>query len=116
MSKNIINLTPHTVVVKDHYGNSFTYPESGYVARSYSKYKQIGFLDGIPIQKETTPYLDFDGITINPNNDYIVSWQFAMKLKQVGFKNLERFLYPLSYKGIKDNGKVVSVPCLIRCN
>lgn len=112
--KEIINLTPHTVQIKDNLGKTFTYSASGHIARSFSKYKKVESVNGIPVQEEKEPFIDFGGVVIDENTDYIVSWQFAMKLKSINFKNIRNFLYPLSYKSNKENGKIISVPCLIR--
>ena len=48
---NIINLTPHDVVVQKEDGTRVTYPASGQVARVEVKDIIIGSIDRIPVRK-----------------------------------------------------------------
>lgn len=110
----IVNLTPHDVVVKNKYGEEITYPKSGCVARAISRYNVYSELEhGVPVEKEMEPDLDF-GIEIDPFTVYIVSYQFAMKLKFIDHKYKHQFVYPSSCKAERDSDKqVLNVPSLI---
>jgi hypothetical protein len=93
------------------------YPQSGYIARAVSNYEPYGELDeDVIIEKEIDPKLDFGIKTIEPYTIYIVSYQFAMKLKNINFKNKHQFVYPCSCKAERDDSnkkEILNVPSLI---
>lgn len=110
----VINLTTHDVSVKNKKGDVIIYPQSGYIARAISNYEPYGELEkNVIIEKEIEPKLDFGIKNILPYTIYIVSYQFAMKLKMIGFNQRHQFVYPCSCKAERDDEKILNVPSLI---
>ena len=112
----IMNLTAHDVCVKNRQGDIVTYPQSGYVARAVSRYEEYSELDdNVVIEKEIEPELKFGIENIDPFTIYIVSYQFAMKLKFMDFKYKHQFVYPCACKAEREDktNKVLFVPSLI---
>lgn len=110
----VINLTTHDVSVKNKKGEVIIYPQSGYIARAISNYEPYGELDkNVIIEKEVEPKLDFGIKNVLPYTIYIVSYQFAMKLKMIDFKQRHQFVYPCSCKAERDDERILNVPSLI---
>lgn len=111
----VVNLTSHDVAVKDKDGKIQVFKQSGFVARALSRYETYGDLGSICIEKEIPPTLDFGIDHIEPYAIYIVSYQFAMKLKDIDHPNKHQFIYPCSCKAERDpNTKgILHVPSLI---
>lgn len=111
----IVNLTAHEINVKTMDGTVKTYEPSGMVARAYSKYETYGDVDNVLIEVEGDPTMEFGIEKFEPYTLYIVSYPFAIKLKQVGHPNLHQFVYPCSSKARRDyeTRDIVDVPSLI---
>ena len=112
----MINLTTHDVCIKNKFGKEIVYPQSGHTARAISVYSYHGTIDDdVTIEKEVDPKLDFGGIDLEPYSMYIVSYQFAMKLKNINFKYKHQFVYPASCKAEREEstGRILNVPSLI---
>lgn len=112
----VINLTTHDVCVKNKLGKDIVYKQSGYIARAISQYSRYGTIDNeVIIEKEIEPKLDFGVSKIEPYVIYIVSYQFAMKLKNVNHKYKSQFVYPSACKAEREEpgGKIISVPSLV---
>lgn len=112
----VINLTTHDVNVKKSTGEVITYPYSGSTARAFSKYEVYGDIDnGVTIEKEVDPNMDFGIDSVEPYTLYIVSYQFAMKLKQINYIHIHQFVYPCSTKADRDyeTKDIITVPSLI---
>lgn len=112
----VINLTTHDVCVKNKFGRDVVYPQSGFIARAISQYSHYGTIDNdVVIEKEVEPKLDFGVQKIEPYAMYIVSYQFAMKLKNINHKLKHQFVYPSACKAEREEGtgKILSVPSLV---
>lgn len=112
----IINLTTHDVCVKNKHGKDVLYKQSGFVARAISQYTRYGMIDNdVVIEKEIEPKLDFGIANIEPYAMYIVSYQFAMKLKFLNHKLKHQFVYPAACKAEREenSNKILNVPSLI---
>lgn len=59
MNNRIINLTPHTIVVRLDNGTIMTFPSEG-MARAGSHVETVGILNGIPLTK--TSFGGIDGL------------------------------------------------------
>lgn len=83
MFKNIVNLTPHAIVVRLESGEDVTIPPSGTVARVSSESVNVGEIDGIPVMR--TEYGNIEGLP-EPVDDtvYIVSTLVLLALKDKG--------------------------------
>lgn len=112
----VVNLTTHDVNVKKEDGTVITYSYSGHIARAFSKYEQYGEInEGVIMEREIEPVMEFGIDNIEPYTLYIVSYQFAMKLKQINYPNIHQFVYPCSTKADREYGTkdIITVPSLI---
>lgn len=104
---NIINLTPHAVVITD----GPTFPPSGKVARVSVQQVDDGFIGGVPVKKQT-----FGNIVDlpDPADDtvYIVSALVLSAAKAAGRTDC---VAPDTAKAVRnDDGHIVSVPGFVR--
>jgi hypothetical protein len=110
---NLVNLTPHEVVVYDASGNLvLKVPPSGRVARVTTKEEPVGDINGIPIFKTT--YGDVENLPDpEPGTVYIVSLLVLQALQAHGIQRSDVVApntAPTPHGAVRDaQGRIVGV-------
>ena len=100
---NIINLTPHEVVVERKDGSKKTYHPSGEVARVEMEDEQIGEIDGIPVVRGKVKQVT--GIPKKQDGVYYIVSLFVLQ-----HANRDDLIAPDTNGAIRDEeGKIIAV-------
>ena len=100
---NIINLTPHEVVVEYRDGSRKTFHPSGQVARVELEDEQVGEIDGIPVIKGKVK--EVTGIPKKQDGVYYIVSLFVLQ-----HTNRDDLIAPDTNGAIRDNeGRIIAV-------
>lgn len=114
MDITFVNLTPHSIAVRDVAGSVVTFPASGVVARvgtSWSKRTAIGAFETFTVTYTTIEGLPLD--SGDENKFYIVSALVLEAAKASQHPLLKQLVAPATgHNGVErnDKGHIVSVP------
>ncbi len=105
----VINLTPHDIVVRDPKGSEKIYPASGVVARLEMESSKVGSLDGFPVIKNHVV-----GHNLPDPQEGVYLLVSAPVLAQLGSTRAD-LIAPNTNEAIRnEKGHIVAVPGFVK--